>query len=388
MSGPARTPPKASAESVLAAQRRPITRYRPIVIAAGAGTLLLVIGAGFMIAFGGGHRPHKGEAGSEAAEALDAPPPGEDRPPARYDDPALLAPPMSSGAAAGQAAGAAGPPSPPPSAGPSPAAQQRAQEQQAARVSQPFFNAANARPTTADPAAQEPPAGLAAPTGPASALSAKEQFIANAGGGAETVASLPRPPLSPYMIMAGSVIAAALVTGLNSDLPGPVVAQVTQPVYDHRTGKVMLIPQGSRLIGKYDSQVGYGQDRALVVWTRLIYPSGRSISLGAMVGADATGAGGLHDQVDTHLPRLARAIGLSTLISIGGAAAQNSAGRGSDNPVLQDGASGLSAQASQTGQRLVDRDLQRAPTLRVRPGFPLRVLVDKDLIVPPEGDAQ
>ncbi|WP_269816481.1 TrbI/VirB10 family protein [Caulobacter hibisci] len=107
-----------------------------------------------------------------------------------------------------------------------------------------------------------------------------------------------------------------------------------------------------------------------------------------MTGADVSGAGGLADKVDTHLPVLARAIGLSTLISIGGAVAQNSLTRGGDNLVLQDAAGGLSAQASQTGQRLVERDLQRNPTLRIRPGYPVRVLVDKDLILPPEVEAR
>nr|WP_269816485.1 TrbI/VirB10 family protein [Caulobacter hibisci] len=113
------------------------------------------------------------------------------------------------------------------------------------------------------------------------ALSAKEAFIARAAApGPAYAPSLPLAPVSPYEVKAGSVIAAALVTGLNSDLPGMVVAQVTQPVFDHRTGRIVLIPQGARLIGKYDSQVGYGQDRVLLVWTRLIYPSGRAVELG------------------------------------------------------------------------------------------------------------
>ena len=108
--------------------------------------------------------------------------------------------------------------------------------------------------------------------------------------------------------------------------PGPVIAQVTEPVFDHRTGRTLLIPQGARLIGRYDSAVGYGQARLLVVWTQIVFPSGRSVDLGAMVGLDAAGMSGLAGQTDRHLPGLARAIGLSSLISIGGAAAQNSAG--------------------------------------------------------------
>ncbi|CAN7615418.1 TrbI/VirB10 family protein [Phenylobacterium sp. LjRoot164] len=212
----------------------------------------------------------------------------------------------------------------------------------------------------------------------------RQGVIASSGPG--TVSPhLPAAPLSRFEIKAGAIIPAALVTGLNSDLPGPVIAQVTEPVFDHLTGRRELIPQGARLIGRYDSQVGHGQDRVMVVWTRIVFPDGRSLDIGAMSAADVTGAGGLADQVDTHAPALARAVGLSTLVSIGGAAAQNSLARGSDNLVLQDAASGLAATASDTGRQIVERDLRRAPTLRVRPGWPLRLIVDKDLILPPAG---
>ena len=92
------------------------------------------------------------------------------------------------------------------------------------------------------------------------------------------------------------MIPAALITAINSDLPGEVIAQVTEPVYDHATGRTVLIPQGSRLIGQYDSQVAYGQERALIAWNRVIMPNGRSINIGSMTGADLTGASGLHDR--------------------------------------------------------------------------------------------
>jgi type IV secretion system protein VirB10 len=224
----------------------------------------------------------------------------------------------------------------------------------------------------------------AAPAPPAPA-SAKEQFIAAAASRGPQAPILPRPPLSPFEVKAGSLISAALITGINSDLPGPVIAQVTEPVFDHRTGRTVLIPQGTRLIGRYDSQVGYGQERVLVVWTQMVFPSGRSVDLGAMVGLDAAGMSGLTGKTDRHLPVLARAIGLSTLISIGGAAAQNSAARRDDQVVLQDAGGGVASAASQTGQRLVERDLQRAPTLRIAPGQLVRVLIDRDLVLPPEG---
>lgn len=396
MSGPASTPStrpdsaghtKASPRSVLDAPRHPIARYRPAVILGGLGGVLLLVGAGFVLAFGGGGKPALDPATAPNDTGTAGSSPLDERLPASYGDlepPATSAPPVNAGATAATGPSTATPPPP------DPARQQQLQDLAQARRSSPFFGGAapQAAPAASTLGTASPPAGMSATAGPpqpASPVGAKEAFIARASAStASYVAALPQPALSSYEVKAGAVIAAALLTGLNSDLPGMVVAQVTEPVFDHRTGRIVLIPQGARLIGKYDSQVGYGQNRVLLVWTRLIYPSGRSIELGGMTGADATGAAGLSDRVDTHVAKLARAIGLSTLITIGGTAAQNSLSRGSDNLVLQDGASGLASQASQTGQKLVERDLQLGPTLKIRPGFPVRVMVDKDLVLPPE----
>lgn len=395
---------KVSARSVLDAPRPAITRYRPAVLAAGGVLIVLLIGFGVMIAFD--PRPAKAPDPAEApAETTSAAPSDlDERLPATYaaaPGTAGLPPAEADGLASSPGPDARGTQAAPPGPGPSPLQT----EAQAARRSAPFFGGpggpggvsgaggVNGTGVAAGPApgpstADLGPALISTGAPPPADASAKAAFIARAASAGQSQApGIPREPLSLYEVKAGAVIAAALVTGLNSDLPGMVVAQVTEPVYDHRTGKVVLIPQGARLVGKYDSQVGYGQDRVLLVWTRLIFPSGRSVDLGAMTGADPTGAGGLSDRVDTHLPVLARAVGLSTLISVGGAVAQNSLSRSSDNLVLRDGAGGLASQASQTGQRLVERDLQRAPTLRVRPGFPVRVLVDKDLVLPPEVEA-
>lgn len=370
-------PAKVSPASILGAPRRPVTRYRPWVIALLAGGVLLLVGLGFMIGFSGGRgRPVAAEA--PAPEAAPGPPDLDARLPASYDDPLALRPAAEAAPDAVAAPALAEP------AGPSAEETQQEQEQLAARASGPFFGGApsarglspSAPPTPGPPGlgpmAQEPDAGTP-----------KETFVARAGFGQHVAPHLPAAPLSRLEIKAGTIISAALITGLNSDLPGPVVAQVTEPVFDHLTGSRVLIAQGARLIGRYDSQVSHGQDRVLVVWTRIVFPDGRSLNIGAMTGADTAGASGLADQVDAHVPVLARAVGLSTLISIGGAAAQNSLARGSDNLVLQDGAGGLAASASETGQRIVERDLQRAPTLRVRPGWPLRLIVDKDLVFLP-----
>jgi len=211
----------------------------------------------------------------------------------------------------------------------------------------------------------------------------KRAFIESAGQKADYVAGAYQHPVSPFEVKAGSIIPAALITALNSDLPGEIIAQVTEGVFDHATGRTLLIPQGARLVGKYDSQVAYGQNRALIVWNRIILPDGRSIDLGVMTGADLSGASGLADQVDSHISPMMRAIALSTAITVGGAIAENSAARSSGNLVLNDAAGGVSSQASQVGQRFVDRELNRQPTIKVRPGWPLTVLVSKDLVLEP-----
>lgn len=188
------------------------------------------------------------------------------------------------------------------------------------------------------------------------------------------------PPGSRYEIKAGDVIPAALVTALNSDLPGRVIAQVTAPVYDTVTGEHLLIPQGSRLIGTYDNGVSYGDNRLLLVWNRLILPSGWSINLREMNATDPGGASGLRDRTDVHLGRLGIAIGLSAIISV----IANEAEDEEDNSSLAQSVGDAAAQqAAQTGSRIVDRELEVRPTLRVRAGAPVRVLVTRDIELRP-----
>ena len=217
---------------------------------------------------------------------------------------------------------------------------------------------------------------------PANGQGAKRQFLSQARSD-DYLASPLRAPLSPWEVKAGSIISAALITAINSDLPGEVIAQVTRPVYDHVTGRAVLIPQGSRLIGVYDSQVAYGQQRALVAWTRLIMPDGHSINLGSMTGADLSGASGLQDQVDGHFWQLARGIMLSTVFSAGVASAQDASNRSSGQMVINSAASGAASSAQQVGQQITQRDLNRQPTLKIRAGAPLTVLVNKDMVLEP-----
>jgi type IV secretory pathway VirB10-like protein len=190
-------------------------------------------------------------------------------------------------------------------------------------------------------------------------------------------------PLSPYEVKAGAVIPAALITALNSDLPGEVVAQVTEPVYDHATARLVLIPQGARLIGRYDSQVAFGQSRVVVAWNRIIMPNGTSINIGSMTGADLTGASGLHDRVNNHFGSLLKGVLLSTMIQVGSSAAQNSSNAASGSQVFNSTGAGIAAEASQIGGRITDRFLNVQPTLQVRAGWPIRVIVSKDMILQP-----
>lgn len=186
-------------------------------------------------------------------------------------------------------------------------------------------------------------------------------------------------PRSPYTLQAGQVIPAALVTALNSDAAGRVIAQVTAPVYDSLTGDHLLIPQGSRLLGRYSNGVRHGDNRIVLAWDRLVLPNGASIQLQEMEAADATGASGLRDGVDNHLDRLVGAIALSSIISVGA----NEAESDDEDGFGQSLGDAAAQQAAQTGARIVDRELSVRPTLRVRAGASVRVLVSRDIVLRP-----
>lgn len=185
---------------------------------------------------------------------------------------------------------------------------------------------------------------------------------------------------SPYRLMAGTVIAAALITGINSDLPGQVLASVTEAVYDSASGRHLLIPQGSRLIGHYDSQVAFGQRRVLLVWTRLILPDASSLALDRLPGVDTAGFAGLEDQVDWHWPQLLAGAALSTLIGIGAELAAPDRGDGQSQVIVATRQS-VQDSVNQVGQDITRRGLDVQPTLTIRPGFPVRVIVSRDLVL-------
>lgn len=210
----------------------------------------------------------------------------------------------------------------------------------------------------------------------------KQAFVANSGDTATRNSASLQLPTSPYQVMAGTIIPAALVTGINSDLPGQVIANVTEAVYDTATGRFLLIPQGSRLIGRYDSQVAFGQRRVLLVWTRLILPDTSSISLDRLPGIDPAGYAGLEDGVDWHWDRILAGAALSTLLGVGAelAAPSNNGGTGSVTIAVRQSAQDT---VNQVGQEVTKRNVSIQPTLTIRPGFPVRVMVNKDLILRP-----
>lgn len=271
--------------------------------------------------------------------------------------------------------------------------QQRvSQEIEAARLSR-LFASTNIR-ELASPAAQAPSAD-ASPTAPnqtaqptgdeAFAQNGLDRKLAFVNGPIDRRTTSPdrvAAPASSYVMQAGNVIPASLITGIRSDLPGQITAQVTENVYDSPTGRFLLIPQGARLIGTYDSKVSFGQSRVLLVWTRLIMPNGRSIVLERQPGADAAGYAGIEDEVDNHWGALFRAALLSTLLGVGSELGAGS-DTGNNGDIIQALRRGSSDSLNQTGQKVVQRNLNIQPTLTIRPGFPVRVIVNRDLVLEP-----
>jgi type IV secretion system protein TrbI len=237
------------------------------------------------------------------------------------------------------------------------------------------FNALSTDPTTKSAQPNDP-------TAIQNRQDQKEAFLAKGSDVATSNTGTLQAPASPYTVMAGTIIPAALVTGINSDLPGQVIAEVTQSVYDSATGQYLMIPQGSRLIGRYDSQVAFGQKRVLLVWTRLILPDTSSIALDKLPGIDPAGYTGLEEGVDGHWGRILSGAALSTLLGVNSELAVSNENQANGNVVvaLRDSAQGTT---NQVGQEITRRNLSIQPTLTVRPGFPMDVMVNKDLALRP-----
>jgi type IV secretory pathway VirB10-like protein len=266
--------------------------------------------------------------------------------------------------------------------------QRLAQEQQAALTSGLFVQAAA---QSVQLASNEAPQTGATPTGgsnappsddPTAIEGMQDEKLAFMNGPVDRDTISPdriMRPVSPYIVQAGWVIPGALITGIKSDIPGDVTAQVTENVYDSATGHYLLIPQGSKLFGKYDSQIAFAQTRVQMVWTRVIFPDGASIILQRLPGADPQGYSGLEDQVNDHWVALFKAAVLSTILSVGAEAGTSN----SENNLAQAIREGASQSISETGQQIVERNLNIQPTLTDRPGLPVRIIVDQDLVLEP-----
>ena len=260
------------------------------------------------------------------------------------------------------------------------AARQRAeQEREAARGSRLFFGGGSAGSAAGSlaslPAGDEAPA--VAPGAAPSSDAARRQVFLERASDRRTVSGERLVGLAaPAILQAGSVIPAALITGIRSDLPGLVTAQVTQNVYDSPTGRILLIPQGSRLIGDYDADIAFGQNRVLLAWNRLILPDGRSIVLERQPAADTQGFAGLQDGIDYHWGGVLKAALVSTLLGAGA-----ELGSGDDGNLARAFRRGTQDSINRAGEQIVSRELNVRPTLTIRPGFPVRVLVTRDLVL-------
>ncbi|MCP1240258.1 conjugal transfer protein TraI [Acetobacter lovaniensis] len=296
--------------------------------------------------------------------------------PGDYSHPPRLGPPLPGDLGGPLLKAAVGAPGMATPAAPADPEKQRiAQEQEAARVSH-LFTQTQVRRDIATPAA--PGATVALPS--SVATDRKQVFLDGPVDHRTVSAARLTPAPSPYVIQAGSIIPGALITGIRSDLPGEVTAQVTENVYDSPTGHILVIPQGAKLIGRYDSQIAYGQTRVLLVWTRLMRGAGESIVLENEPAADAAGFAGLQDRTDNHWGEVFKAALVSTILSVG-SEADISGGNGIAQALRTGGSQGF----NQIGEQMVGRSLNIQPTNIIRPGFPVRVMVHHDLVLTPYG---
>lgn len=231
------------------------------------------------------------------------------------------------------------------------------------------------------------PSGVAAPDGAKMALDPardpgaqqrKSDFVASLDPRGDINPHALTAAPSPFLLSAGSVISASLITGLRSDLPGLVTAQVIERVYDSPTGRILLIPQGARLVGSYDSVVAFGQKRALVVWQRIVLPDGSSLRIDNVPGTDASGYVGLQDKVDFHTWALLKGIVLSTLLGVSSELAFTG-----DGDLVEAMRRSTQDSVSRAGDQITQRNVNIQPTITIRPGAQVRLVVHRDLILAP-----
>lgn len=388
-------PPKEAPESLeLRAKPRPVTRLNPRMLAVVLGGLSAAVLGAMLWSL----QPQQRRQGAEPNELYNvdrvARSEGLEQLPADYSQ--LPLPQL-------------GPPLPGDLGGPILRAEQQAQgyghgpdaaeterlallkEAEEAAQSSVFFQTSSARKSNIasgggaqldSPAMGMASSGAVAAAGTPTQQERNEAFLSKSVNAQIRNSGLLQMPESPYQVMAGTVIAAALVTGIKSDLPGDVIATVTEPVYDSASGEHVLIPQGARLLGRYNSQVNYGQSRVQVVWQRVILPDTSSFQLDNLVGTDAAGYAGLEDGVDWHWDRIVAGAAMTSLLGIGAELAAP-ANRTDGDRVIIAGRDSLHDTVNQVGQEVTRRNLDIQPTLTQRPGLPVRVIVNRDLVLPP-----
>ena len=199
--------------------------------------------------------------------------------------------------------------------------------------------------------------------------------------------NLKNPTIGKYELKTGSFIPAVLVTAINSDLPGDVIAQVRENVYDYRTGKYILIPMGTKIVGKYDSSITYGQNRVLLIWQRLVFPNGSTLVLDNMQGVDLLGNAGLKGKTNNHFWKLMRSVLLSSAINMASGSLESldvNIEAGSRSRVnIGTGASDAAQNIRSIGERMVEKDLNRQPTIEIKRGKKFNIFVSRDIILSP-----
>ena len=209
----------------------------------------------------------------------------------------------------------------------------------------------------------------------------KEKFLTEQRSNGFYLNSFQQPQISPYEIKVGSIIPAVLITSINSDLPGGIMAQVRENVYDSITGKYLLLPQGAKIYGIYDSNISYAQNRILIVWQRIVLPNGESIALENMPGVDLSGSAGLRDKTNYHSLQLLRGVVLSAVFGAGTAIVTYE--KDGDNDYVREAGRGAGENIDTIGQKMADKDLNRQPTIEIRQGYKFNILVHKDMILKP-----
>jgi len=205
----------------------------------------------------------------------------------------------------------------------------------------------------------------------------KQKFIGN--GGSKNITYLNhsiQKPISPYQVMAGTIFPAVLVTGINSDLPGSIIATIRENIFDSVSGKHLLVPQGTRLLGSYDNMISWGQSRVLLVWHRLIFPNGKSIFLDGMPGTDLKGSSGLKDKVNNHYRKITGAILMSAFLNIGAKHLEEDI---DESGIIKEIGVALAKDVNSAGQKIIKKNLDIPPTLEIRPGFKFNIMVTKDI---------